>query len=201
VINLSNHTVTVSDNTPLFAPIDLSVQTGEIAVIMGTSGVGKTSLLTSLAIQNDFIFKNHFRIFQESHQLFSWMTVRKNLELVCQKPYIELVKRWNLEPYLDYSPSKLSGGQRQRFTLIRGLCSGLRILLCDEPLSALDGLTGATVAKDFREIVHEENLTVIWVTHNVTEARIVGDCIYLLSKNGIKNITNEDDLIVSILSL
>jgi ABC-type nitrate/sulfonate/bicarbonate transport system ATPase subunit len=201
VINLSNHTVTIGDTIPLFAPIDLSVQTGEIAVIMGASGVGKTSLLASVATQSGIIFTNQFRVFQESHQLFPWMTVRKNLELVCQKPFIDLAKRWNLEPYLDHTPSKLSGGQRQRFTLIRGLCSGLRTLLCDEPLSALDGLTGATVAKDFREIVHEENLTVLWVTHNVTEARIVGDSIYLLSKNGLKDITREDDLIVSIFTL
>lgn len=201
MIQLSNHTVTVSGNVPLFAPIDLSVQTGEIAVIMGASGIGKTSLLASVAIKSDIIFENSFRIFQESHQLFPWMTVRKNLELVCKKPYIELVNRWNLKEYLDHIPSKLSGGQRQRFTLIRGLCSGLQTLLCDEPLSALDGLTGAIVAKDFCEIAHEEKLTVLWVTHNVTEARIVGDSIYLLSSNGLKNITKEDDLIVSILSL
>ena len=201
MIKLSNHTVTVNDNISLFAPIDLSVQTGKIAVIMGASGVGKTSLLASISIKTNKLFKHQFHIFQESHQLFPWMTIRKNLELVCQKPYIDLVKRWNLEQYLDHSPSNLSGGQRQRFTLIRGLCSGLHTLLCDEPLSALDGITGASVAKEFREIVHEENLTVLWVTHNITEARIVGDCIYLLSKNGIKDITNEDDLIVSILSL
>lgn len=201
MINLSNHTVTVVDTIPLFAPINLSVQTGEIAVIMGASGVGKTSLLASVSTQNSITFTNQFCVFQESHQLFPWMSVRKNLELVCQKPFIDLAKRWNLEPFLDHSPSKLSGGQRQRFTLIRGLCSGLRTLLCDEPLSALDGLTGATVAKDFREIVHEENLTVLWVTHNVTEARIVGDSIYFLSKNGLEDITHEDDLIVSILTL
>ena len=201
MIQLSNHTVTVCDTIPLFAPIDLSVQAGEIAVIMGASGVGKTSLLASVSVKSNIIFENSFRIFQESHQLFPWMTVRKNLELVCKKPYIELVNRWNLKEYLDHIPSKLSGGQRQRFTLIRGLCSGLQTLLCDEPLSALDGLTGAIVAKDFCEIAHEEKLTVLWVTHNVTEARIVGDSIYLLSSNGLKNITKEDDLIVSILSL
>ena len=201
MIQLSNHTVTVCDTIPLFAPIDLSVQAGEIAVIMGASGVGKTSLLASVSVKSNIIFEHSFRIFQESHQLFPWMSVRKNLELVCKKPYMKLVKRWNLESYIDFPPTNLSGGQRQRFTLIRSLCSGLQTLLCDEPLSALDGLTGATVAKDFREIVHEENLTVLWVTHNVTEARIVGDSIYLLSKNGLKDITKEDDLIVSILSL
>jgi len=201
VINLKNHIVAVNGTIPLFTPINLSVQAGEIAVIMGTSGVGKTSLLASLATSSNVIFKNQFYVFQESHQLFPWMTVRKNLDYVCKKPYIDLVKRWNLEQYLDHQPPNLSGGQRQRFTLIRALCSGLSTLLCDEPLSALDGITGATVAKDFREIVHEENLTVLWVTHNVTEARIVGDSIYLLSKNGIKDITYEDDLIVSILSV
>ena len=201
MIQLSNHTVTVCDTIPLFAPIDLSVQAGEIAVIMGASGVGKTSLLASVSIKSNIIFENSFMVFQESHQLFPWMTVRKNLELVCKKSYMELVKRWKLEKYIDFYPTILSGGQRQRFTLIRGLCSGLQTLLCDEPLSALDGLTSTTVAKDFREIVHEENLTVLWVTHNVTEARIVGDSIYLLSKNGLKDITEEDDLIVSILSL
>ena len=57
MIQLSNHTVTVCDTIPLFAPIDLSVQAGEIAVIMGASGVGKTSLLASVAARTDIIFK------------------------------------------------------------------------------------------------------------------------------------------------
>lgn len=198
MLNINNFIVKLNDK-PLFAPIDLLVPTGAIGVIMGPSGIGKTTLLNGLSS-----YKNNnehkFTIYQESNQLFPWLSIRDNLDMVCEKPYLPLVERWNLGHLLNSTPDNISGGERQRFTLIRGICSGNAILLCDEPLSALDSFTGMRIAKDFREIVQEEKLTVLWITHNVTEAKLVGDAIYLMSKNGLRDITAEDDIIATILT-
>lgn len=191
MLHVNNMTVTI-DGRDLFSPITFAVEPNTITVIMGSSGIGKSSLLNKISNSDTFT------VFQDSHQLFPWYTVRKNLELVCDSNYCTTVNEWNLSQLLDKKPNSISGGQRQRFTLIRALYSGKKILLCDEPLSGLDSVTRYQVLIDFKNKVKQLGFCVLWVTHDLHEATLIGDNILLLTENGVTNISkdiNEQDFI------
>lgn len=186
----------------IFSPIDLHVNSSETCVIMGASGIGKTSILNAIAnnvrYSGEIITTSNFTIFQDSHQLFPWFTIRKNLDLVCDENYTECVSSWNLNGLLDYKPNEISGGQRQRFTLIRAMYSGKKLLLCDEPLSGLDSMTRYFVLRDIKSKIIELGLCCLWVSHDLNEAKYIGDKILLLSKSGLEPIDKdmlEDELI------
>ena len=196
---LSCSNVVVSHNKHnLFSPISFVVKPGTCTVIMGRSGIGKSSLLNAICgtvkFSGNIKTDKTFTVFQDNNQLFPWYTVRKNLELVCTKPFENLVALWGLESLLDKKPLNLSGGQRQRFTLIRAICSGSPVLLCDEPCSALDSYTGNNVINDFKKIIVEQQLCCLWITHNPIEAITLGDQVYHLTVAGLKNITGEKDV-------
>ena len=186
----------------LFSPINLQIQPKTITVLMGTSGVGKSSILGAISgsvkYSGSCSAPQSFTIYQDSHQLFPWYTVRKNLDLVCNSNYMQTVNDWKLTELLDSTPSAISGGQRQRFTLIRAMYSGRPLLLCDEPLSGLDALTRYFVLEDFKKKIVELGLSVFYVTHDINEAKYIGDSIYLLKPNGLTTIDrniNEVDFI------
>jgi ABC-type nitrate/sulfonate/bicarbonate transport system ATPase subunit len=148
---------------------------------MGYSGCGKTSLFHALRQQipyvghTDILSTDIFSVFQDHDQLFPWFTVEKNLNMVCEQSWVELAKRWKILDLVHKKPHQLSVGQKQRFTLLRGICSSRPILLCDEPLSAVDGITSLTIIKDFADIVVEKEKICLWITHNITEAKILSD--------------------------
>lgn len=178
------------DRVRLFDPVSFNVMPGEITCVMGHSGVGKSSLLK--AVTNDVEYQGTinkegiaFTLFQDLDQLFPWYTIEKNLDLVCRLPYGKTVEDWKLSDLLSSKPNQVSGGQRQRFTFIRAIYSGADILLCDEPLSAVDGLTSRLVALDFKEIVKSMNLCCLWITHNPTEACLLADQLFILRKDKI----------------
>lgn len=186
------------NNVPVFEKISLRVDTGNIACIMGFSGIGKTSVFNKINNNTEYngsIFKDSeiFNVFQDSSQLFPWYSIEKNLNLVCTEDYYQLCKHWNLHDLLSKKPMQISAGQRQRFTLIRALCSGKKILLCDEPLSAVDGLTSMKIAKDAKEQIELKNITCIWITHNPSEACLIGDDLYILTKSQFKHIQGPID--------
>jgi NitT/TauT family transport system ATP-binding protein len=179
----------------LFSPISFDVKSGHITCIMGASGIGKTSILNAISgtipYNGHIESPEHFTVFQDSHQLFPWFSIRKNLNLVCVDDYTKTVEDWNLTPLLSSTPNKISGGQRQRFTLIRAMYSGKNVLLCDEPLSGLDAVTRYAVLLDFKQKITELNLCCLWITHDLSEAKCIGDDILLIEKNGIMQIPQD----------
>lgn len=186
----------------LFSPINLYVKPQSITIVMGSSGIGKSSIINAIngSIEHKGYLQagSNFTIFQDSHQLFPWFSIRKNLDLVCNKNYIKTVTDWNLTDLLDKTPNQISGGQRQRFTLIRAMYSNSELLLCDEPLSGLDAVTRYHVLVDFKNKINELGLTVFYITHDLTEAKLIADDIWLLNPSGITNINrdiNEKDFI------
>lgn len=166
----------------LFRPLTIRVREGEICCLMGPSGIGKSSLLD--AIDNSCEYKGHienndniFRVFQDTNQLFPWMTIRKNLKLVADIDWGKISKQIGLDQHIDKYPDQCSVGQKQRFTLLRALHSDRSILLCDEPLSGVDDATGRDIVKEFKKLVKKTNKKVLWVTHNPLEAKQLGKVI------------------------
>lgn len=179
----------------LFSPISFDIQAGNICCIMGASGIGKTSILNAVAgtlpYSGNINSCDHFTVFQDSHQLFPWFTIQKNLDLVCANDYSQTVVDWNLSQFLNSTPNKISGGQRQRFTLIRAMYSGKKLLLCDEPLSGLDSVTRYSVLLDFKQKISELKLACLWITHDLGEAKLIGDIILLVERGGITHISQD----------
>ena len=128
----------------------------------------------------------------QKDSLLEWRTIYNNvtfgLEITKRKTreneeYVrELLKKYNLYEFKDKYPSQLSGGMRQRVALIRTLAIRPEILLLDEAFSALDYQTRIMVTKDIYNILKNENITTVMVTHDISEAISMSDRVIVLSK-------------------
>ena len=184
--------------------LTMSVREGEFYGIVGPSGSGKTTLLSILAgiltpscgeISRYISPQETGYMLQHDH-LFEWRTVKDNVTLgleirgIKTKENVEyaltLARKYSLGDFLAKKPSELSGGMRQRAALIRTLALRPKLVLLDEPFSALDFQTRLTVAEDVRKIIREENITAILVTHDISEAIALCDRVAVLSKRPAK---------------
>lgn len=170
----------VLPNGSTLAEITLQAHAGDIIAVLGHSGVGKTSLLRAMQAQipangECAIHARIWNVLQNDHQLFPWMTVRRNLTMACSRDWHTWAQKWNLSKQLDIKPQYLSVGQRQRFTLLRACCSGAGVLLCDEPLSAVDAMARTLIAADIRQIAQDMQVAIVWVTHDISEAVAIAD--------------------------
>lgn len=166
----------------------------KINCILGPSGCGKTTLLNLLSgiLKEDRgqITKPEkvSYVFQEE-TLVPQKTARKNLELVLKSVYKDkaelravidrFLKISDLEMAADMYPHEMSGGMRQRLALIRAFAYPSEILLMDEPFRALDITLKENIIQAFLTLYAEDNRTVIFVTHDVDEALMTGDYIYV----------------------
>ncbi|PLX17245.1 MAG: ABC transporter ATP-binding protein, partial [Marinilabiliales bacterium] len=169
-----------------------------INCILGPSGCGKTTLLNliSKATKADqgnfqgFEHKTISYIFQEP-RLLPWKNVRANISFVLnhikttkekQKiadKYIRLVELYGFE---NYYPSELSGGMKQRVAIARAFSYPSDLILMDEPLKALDLKLKLNLIRSFRNLWQTDKRTVIFVTHDIDEALLLGNNIYVFSK-------------------
>jgi len=185
--------------TQALKDISFSVSKGEFVSIVGPSGCGKTTILSlisgliketsgSITTDNESSFVGY--MFQKDN-LLEWRTILENvyfgLELQKKKTkenieYVnDLLKKYNLWEFRNKYPKQLSGGMRQRVALIRTLALKPSILLLDEAFSALDYQTRLKVCDDVYDIIKQENLTAILVTHDIGEAISLSDKIIILS--------------------
>lgn len=207
VKNLSLNYFSKSGETEALKNISFNIGEGDFVSIVGPSGCGKTTLLSTLSgllsaqsgtitytngtEKTETIPKNFFGYMLQSDELFPWLSVYKNivLPLEIQKiktkenlDYIDnLLKKYGLENFKNKKPSELSGGMRQRVALIRTLALRPKVLLLDEPFSALDYVTRITVANDVAEIIKEEHKTAILVTHDIEEAVSLSSKVVILT--------------------
>jgi nitrate/nitrite transport system ATP-binding protein len=192
--------------TEVLADIDLSVARGELVAIVGYSGAGKTtlvSLIAGLAAPDSGTIRlagepvagpgaDRGVVFQ-NYSLLPWLTAYENVYLgvdqrfagwprekkqVHTEQHLALV---NLAAARDKRPSELSGGMRQRVALARALAMDPEVLLMDEPLSALDALTRATLQDEIARIWEAHKKTVLLITNDVDEALLLADRIIPLS--------------------
>jgi nitrate/nitrite transport system ATP-binding protein len=187
---------------PVLAGVDLTIEQGEFVAIVGYSGSGKTTLVSLIAglIKPDqgtvrlngtgvtgpgpdrgIVFQNY--------SLLPWLTVFENISLAVDQvfpgetpetrrarveKYIAMV---NLTPARDKKPAQLSGGMRQRVSVARALAMDPQVLLLDEPLSALDALTRATLQDEIERIWEQDKKTVVLITNDVDEGLLLADRI------------------------
>lgn len=184
--------------------ITFDMEDGEFVSIVGPSGCGKSTLLSLIA---GLETPDHGAIFVDGEavtapspkvglmpqrdQLFEWRTIWSNVTLGLQitrqntpdqqARVRELLERYGLAEFVEKRPSQLSGGMRQRCALIRTLATGPRILLLDEPFSALDYQTRLSVSADIYRIIRQEHKTALLVTHDISEAISMSDRVVVLS--------------------
>jgi nitrate/nitrite transport system ATP-binding protein len=195
--------VTPRGTTHVLGGIDLSVDEGEFVAVVGYSGSGKTTLVSLLAglLAPDAgsIVLDGARVVEpgpergivfQQYSLLPWMTVSDNVALAVdavnagksaaerRRLTDELIALVNLTPARDKRPRELSGGMRQRVAVARGLGMAPKLLLMDEPFSALDALTRATLQDELTRIWGERRSTVILITNDVDEAILLADRIY-----------------------
>jgi len=192
---------------PVVDGLDLDVAPGEILVLTGPSGCGKSTVLRALAgllrAERGEIFADGARVVTTSRDravvfqdnaLLPWRTVQSNIELALElagrprEGRREEAQRWiadvGLTGFEKYLPKSLSGGMRQRVQLARGLAGAPRAVMMDEPFGALDTQTRATMQRLLIDTWRTHPTTVVFVTHDVDEALLIGDRIAVLGRAG-----------------
>lgn len=204
-LNSINKLFTNTDKETL-QNISLDVEKGEFICIVGPSGCGKSTLLNlvagldtptsgSIVLDGQEIHgpgADRVVMFQEA-ALYPWLTVMENVMFglkaaghsktaqkeIAQK-YLRLVRLWH---YKDYSIHQISGGMKQRAALARALALDSKLLLMDEPFSALDKQTIHILRSELEEIWEKHRKTILYVTHSVEEAVYFADRVVVMAEN------------------
>lgn len=184
--------------------VSFDVQEGEFCSIVGPSGCGKSTLLSALAglepltggrveLKGEPVCGPSRKVgfMPQRDQLFEWRSIWSNVTLGLtvrgentpqrQAHVRELLERYGLADFAQKRPSQLSGGMRQRCALIRTLAAQPKVLLLDEPFSALDYQTRLAVSADIYRIIRQEGKTALLVTHDISEAISLSDRVVVLS--------------------
>ena len=184
--------------------IHAEIRTGEFVSIVGASGCGKSTLIRIAAgleqateggvyVEDNLVIKpgqDRGMVFQQ-FSLFPWLTVKENVMFGLQDQYPDKVQReekavvWvervGLGEFVNYYPNQLSGGMQQRVAIARALAPGPKVLLMDEPFAALDAQTRSRMQRHLLEIWRDLNITVVFITHDLEEAVLLADKIFVLA--------------------
>lgn len=192
--------------TTVLENISLSIEEGEFVSFLGPSGCGKTTLLSIIAgllqptegtIKVDGVEvsqqKTMIGYMLQQDYLFPWKTIEENITLGLKilkkdseqnrQKTLDLLKEMKLENVEKLYPRELSGGMRQRVALVRTLSTNPKILLLDEPFSALDYQTKLKLEDLVFDTLKDYNKTALLVTHDIGEAIAMSDRIFLLKAN------------------
>lgn len=201
-------------NKVVIKELDLEVYEGEFLTLLGSSGCGKTTILRCISglekptngkiyLDNEDVTftdpqkRNVNTIFQ-NYALFPFMSVKENVifglkmkkinNSEIEKQFNKMIKLVHLEGYENRKPKELSGGEQQRVSIIRGLINNPRVLLLDEPLSALDLKLRKQMQIELKQLQKKLGITFIYVTHDQDEALSMSDRIVVLNNGKIEQI-------------
>ena len=207
------------DQTSILNGISLSIETGEIVSILGPSGSGKTTLLNCILgiteiDSGSVVFNGQdvtgvsmeergFNIVFQDYALFPNLNAYENITyglknkpgFSTQQEVYELFELLGLSQHLDKHIDQLSGGQKQRVALARTMVMKPKILLLDEPLSALDGVIKESIKEKIKTIAKEFHLTTIIVTHDPEEALTLSDRVLIMKDGSISQYAKPKDII------
>lgn len=207
------------DGIPVLKDISIEVEDGEIVSILGPSGCGKTTLLNLIlgiidADSGTILYdgkdlthtpmeKRGFNIVFQDYALFPNLNVYQNITyglknkpgISSQEEVNELIDLLELKEHLNKKIDQLSGGQKQRVALARTMVMKPKILLLDEPLSALDGVIKESIKDRIKTIAREFHLTTIIVTHDPEEALTLSDRVLIIEKGRIAQYARPEEII------
>ena len=225
MIRLENITKTYHGEIQAVSDLSLNVDVGETLVLVGTSGSGKTTALKMINrliepssghiyvedkdIQNwdPIELRRHIGYVIQSVGLFPHMTVAENVSIVLrllglhwrdtQARVAEVLAMVGLEKddYARRYPSELSGGQQQRVGVARALAADPPIILMDEPFGALDPITRFSLQQEFLDLKKRIRKTIVFVTHDISEAVILGDRIGVMRLGKLEQIAPPEEII------
>ena len=186
--------------------INIKLNKGELVSLVGVSGSGKTTLFNIIA---GLLKPDKGKVFLKGEEvtakagkisymlqkdlLFPYMTIIDNVSLplvlrgdkkkIAREKVRGYFKDFGLEGTEDKYPSQLSGGMAQRAALLRTYVFSNEVALLDEPFSALDAITKASIHKWYKNIINEMKISTIFITHDIEEAVKISDRIYIMGKN------------------
>ena len=192
------------DGKRIIEDVSLSVKKGEMVCLLGVNGVGKTTLfniLSGLEMPDEGeVYLNGEPItgvagkigyMQQSDLLLPFKSIVRNVmtplllkkmdKKEARREAEAMLKEFSLGDCADMFPRQLSGGMRQRAALARTFLTGCEVMLLDEPFSALDAITRTQLQNWFRGIIKKHGLSTVFITHDIDEAILLSDRIYILS--------------------
>ncbi|WP_105201911.1 ABC transporter ATP-binding protein [Streptococcus suis] len=224
MIDYQNVSLTCKVSGPILKNLTFDIQEGEFFVLIGPSGSGKTTtlkLINRLIEQTEgevFFQGKRLKDFDlrelrletgyvlQQIALFPNMTVAENIALIPEMKGLgkeetltrtrELLTKVGLEPdsYLDRLPKDLSGGEKQRVSILRAIIANPKVLLMDEPFSALDPISKAQLQDLIKELHEEFKMTTVFVTHDMDEAVRLADRICLMQDGQVVQLGSPDEL-------
>lgn len=200
--------------------LSLSIREGEFFTLLGPSGCGKTTLLRMIAGFNsieggDFYFndrrineldpaKRNIGMVFQNYAIFPHLNVRKNVEFGLRNKKFpkdqiaaqadKFMQLMQIDQFADRMPERLSGGQQQRVALARALVARPQVLLLDEPLSNLDAKLRESMRFEIKEIQARLGITVVYVTHDQTEAMAMSDRVILINRGVVQQVASPADI-------
>lgn len=224
MIDYQNVSLTCKVNGPILKNLTFDIQEGEFFVLIGPSGSGKTTTLKLInrlieQTDGDILFQgNRLKDFDlrdlrletgyvlQQIALFPNMTVAENIALIPEmkglgkdetlKKTRELLTKVGLDPdsYLDRLPKDLSGGEKQRIGILRAIIANPKVLLMDEPFSALDPISKGQLQDLIKDLHEEFKMTTVFVTHDMDEAVKLADRICLMREGEVVQLGTPDEL-------
>lgn len=192
-----------SNKPPEIEGLNLEVEKGEFAVILGPSGCGKSSILSLIAgfvhSTTGTVKVDHEEVQEPSPQrgmvfqsvdapLFTWLTTKQNITFGLRRPAAEndriaekYIRMVHLTGSEEKYPSELSGGMKQRVQLARMWAMDPAVLLMDEPFASLDAITKEIMQEELQELWLQTKKTIVYVTHSIEEAVILGGRILIMT--------------------